>query len=571
MNVAIYARFSSSSQREASIEEQIKSCTDLAKRNGHTIVHVYKDCAMTGKNDMRPALQRLLADSAKKLFDIVAVYSIDRLGRNLKQLLNNIDRLEKDNGILLLSVTEQFDNSPSGRFFRNIMMSYAQFYSDELAVKIRRGMDYNAEKCLSTGGNIALGYKTVGKDKHFEIDPMTAPVVRMIFEMYSDGKTVTEITQHLNLLGIKTSRGVPFNKNSLHTILKNKRYIGIYTYKGTETPDGIPRIITDELFEKVAGIMNKNKKAPARAKAKIEYLLTTKLFCGHCREMMTGFSSKGHLGTTYRYYICNGKKDKRCKKKMISKEYIEELILAECRKVLSPSNINKIAKEVVAVCEAEQDTSYLQHLKRCLSENERKQKNVRNAIAEADEPEVRADLYKDISQLKKDREELEKQMAQESVVLPTLTEPKIKFFLTSLKKGKVNDMKYRKTLINIFVNKIFLYDDRVTITFNSGDAPVTIDDILLSKISEGTSCPEGLFLKGGGPPKVRQTNQGADHICGWQPIRAGVSADLCSGEMKKDRRLGNPKATVFFQPSDHGDRSFTSMASVKCSHSRVGP
>lgn len=249
--------------------------------------------------------------------------------------------------------------------------------------------------------------------------------------------------------------------------------------------------------------MSKNKKAPARSKAKIEYLLTTKLFCGHCREMMTGFSSKGHLGTTYRYYICNGKKDKKCKKKMISKEYIEELILAECRKVLSPFNIDKIAKEVVAVCEAEQNTSYLQHLKRCLSENERKQKNARNAVVEADDPEVRADLYKDILQLKKEHEELKKQIAQESAVLPTLTEPKIKFFLTALKKGNVNDIKYRKTLINILVNKIFLYDDRVTITFNSGEAPVTIDDILLSKISESTSCPEGLILKDSGPPFTR--------------------------------------------------------------------
>ena len=141
-------------------------------------------------------------------------------------------------------------------------------------------------------------------------------------------------------------------------------------------------------------------------------------------------------------------------------------------------------------------------MKRRLSENERKQKNARNAVVEADDPEVRADLYKDISQLKKEHGELEKQIAQESAVLPTLTESKIKFFLTALKKGNVNDIKYRKTLINILVNKIFLYDDRVTITFNSGDAPVTIDDILLSKISEGTSCPEGLFLKNGGPPFI---------------------------------------------------------------------
>ena len=68
-------------------------------------------------------------------------------------------------------------------------------------------------------------------------------------------------------------------------MLQNKRYIGIYTYKGTEKPGGIPRIISDELFTKVTEIMNKNKKAPARARAKVEYLLTTKLFCGHCKEI----------------------------------------------------------------------------------------------------------------------------------------------------------------------------------------------------------------------------------------------------------------------------------------------
>ena len=188
---------------------------------------------------------------------------------------------------------------------------------------------------------------------------------------------------------------------------------------------------------------------------------------------------------------------------MVGKDYIENLVISQCRKLLTPSNIDKIAKEVVAVCEAEQDTSYLQHLKRCLSENGRKQKNARNAVVEADDPEIRADLYKDISQLKKEHEELEKQIAQESAVLPTLTEPKIKFFLTALKKGNVNDIKYRKTLISIFVNKIFLYDDRITITFNSGDEAVTINDILLLEIEEKDRQAKNLFLAGDGPPQKR--------------------------------------------------------------------
>ena len=187
---------------------------------------------------------------------------------------------------------------------------------------------------------------------------------------------------------------------------------------------------------------------------------------------------------------------------MISKEYIEDLVLAECRKMLSPINIDKIAKEVASICEAEQGTSYLQSLKRSLSSNMRKQKNAMNAILETDAPEIRADLYKEVSQLKQDCEKLEKQIAAESAVLPTLTEPKIKFFLTSLRDGSITDIKYKKMLIAILVNTIYLYDDKVTITFNSGDVPVTIDDILLSKISEGTSCPEGLIIKDGGPPFI---------------------------------------------------------------------
>ena len=107
-----------------------------------------------------------------------------------------------------------------------MMMAQAQHYTDELSVKIHRGMDINAEKCLSTGGNIALGYK-VDKDKRFQIDPETAPIVQFIFESYASGKTVTEITNKLNAQGIRTSRGTKFNNNSLHTMLKNKRYIGI--------------------------------------------------------------------------------------------------------------------------------------------------------------------------------------------------------------------------------------------------------------------------------------------------------------------------------------------------------
>lgn len=97
---------------------------------------------------------------------------------------------------------------------------------------------------------MALGFK-VDETKHFQIDENTAPVVREIFEMYASGKTVTEIITMMNERHVVTSRGSAFNKNSLRKMLQNKRYIGVYTYKDTEIPDGMPRIIDDDLFYKV--------------------------------------------------------------------------------------------------------------------------------------------------------------------------------------------------------------------------------------------------------------------------------------------------------------------------------
>ena len=136
----------------------------------------------------------------------------------------------------------------------------AEYYSAELSQKIRRGMDINAEKCLSNGSNPGLGYY-VDEERRFHVDRSGAAVVREIFEMYASGKTVAEITKYLNAKQVKTSQGKEFNKNSLHRLLRNKRYIGYYIYKDTETSGGMPRIMEDELFQRVQHILDRNKKS----------------------------------------------------------------------------------------------------------------------------------------------------------------------------------------------------------------------------------------------------------------------------------------------------------------------
>ena len=490
----IYARYSSDKQTEHSSEAQLNECNEFAKSNGYNVIDEYVDKELTGTNDNRLHFQRMIDDSYTKCFDVVLVYQFDRFARSREDSAKYKSILKK-NGVRVISAREHISDDASGIMMEAVLEGIAEYYSVELRQKVKRGMKLNAKKGLSNGGNIPLGYKLErinpndeDSKKIFVIDEKNSSLVRRIFEMYADGISVKEITEQLNADGYKTSRGVKFHKNSLRELLKNQRYLGKHTFKGQEMLNvdyPMPRIISDDLFNRVAKIMQSNKKAPAKTKAKVEYLLTSTLRCGHCRGGMTGISATGRNNTTYRYYTCNSIKQKNCHRKMVGKDYIEDHVVNECRKLLTDRNINKIAKEIVAVCEAEKDTTDLRRLKGELSECIRKHNNLLDAIMDCDDNSLRKSLQLRAPKLEQEQMRLEKEIALEEKAFPLLTIPKIKFFLTSLKNGNINDMKYRRTLINVFVNRVYLYDDRITLIFNSGDKPVTINDLLLSKIESG--------------------------------------------------------------------------------------
>ena len=339
MNVVIYARYSSHNQTEQSIEGQLAACYEFAKNNGHIIIGEYIDRAQSGTTDSRVDFQRMIADSDKHLFEAVLVYQLDRFARNRYDSAINKAKLKK-NGVRVMSARENISDNASGILVEGVLESMAEYYSAELSQKIRRGMDINAEKCLSNGSNPGLGY-TINKDRSFQVDPETAPIVREIFELYAGGKTVTEINAYLNARQVRTSIGKEFNKNSLHRLLRNRRYVGLYLYKGKATPNGMPRIIDDELFERVQRMVDRNRKAPARKRGKDEYMLTTKLICGYCREMMTGYGGTSKSGRKYYYYACKKAKKKLCQKKIVNKQAIEDKVVSECYKLLTDANIER--------------------------------------------------------------------------------------------------------------------------------------------------------------------------------------------------------------------------------------
>ena len=282
-------------------------------------------------------------------------------------------------------------------------------------------------------------------------------------------------------------------------MLRNKRYIGIYTYKDMEIKDGIPRIVSNELFEQVAERLEKNKKAPAHFKAKAEYLLTTKLFCGNCRNMMTGESGTSKTGRIYNYYKCNHARKKLCHKKPVKKDYIENFVVDECRALLTDENIEKITVEVMRISEQEQDKSNIKRIKKLITENGRKQGNILAAIAECDQDTVRKPLYGHLAALEEERIQLEQQLSEEQLSHMSITKDEIKFFLNHLKKGNINDVKYRQTLINVFLNSVYLYDDKLTLVFNSSSHPTTIEIDLLDEIEANNKDYESSYLVSNAP------------------------------------------------------------------------
>ena len=479
MNIVIYARYSSHSQTEQSIEGQLQTCYEFAKNNGHIVIGEYIDRAQSGTTDSRAEFQRMIADSDKHIFEGVLVYQLDRFARNRYDSAINKAKLKK-NGVRVISARENISNDASGILVEGVLESMAEYYSAELSQKIRRGMDINAEKCLSNGSNPGLGYY-VDEERRFHVDPDGAAVVREIFEMYASGKTVAEITKYLNAKQVKTSQGKEFNKNSLHRLLRNKRYIGYYIYKDTEPPGGMPRIIEDELFQRVQHILDRNKKAPARSRGREEYLLTTKLFCGYCREMMTGYGGTGKSGTAYRYYACKSAKKKTCRKKVDNKQKIEDRVVLECRKLLTDSNIEKISLAVAAACEADYDSSAIKRIKAAIQEADAAIENLWKALERGQAVDM---ITERIEKRKREKDELQGQLAIEMGKQVTFTAPQIKAFLYSLKRGDVNDENNRRGMVNIFLRAIYLYDDRMTLILNGGDRPITIDDILLDEIEE---------------------------------------------------------------------------------------
>ena len=499
MTAVIYARYSSDNQREESIEGQIRECTAYAEKNGITVIKHYIDRAFSAKTDNRPEFQQMIKDSEKRLFDIVLVWKLDRFARNRYDSAHYEYQLER-NHVKLVSATEPISDGPAGIMVKSMLTGMAEYYSAELSEKVVRGMTENVLKGKYNGGTIPIGY-TVDEEKFFQIDPLKAPFVVEAFQRYNDGATMKELMNWLNDSGVTTNRNQKFTYNSIQTLLTNRRYIGENRFKDIVMPDSIPVIIEKELFDSVQDKIAKNRRAPARHKAEDDYLLTTKLFCGMCGAMMFGECGTSRNKNVHHYYKCaNAKRTKTCKKKTVRKEWLEDLVVNETMKMIRDDDCIRSIVDAVMILQ-EQENTVLPLLEKQMKDIERGIENLLNAIQEGI---LTSSTKGRLEKLEAQQKELEIRIAEEKLAKPKVSADFVKFWLTNFRKLDPNVKSHRETLINTFVNAVYLYDEKVLITFNykDGTKTITFDEIAAKNAPGGNGSDLGCFA----PPRTPVSN-----------------------------------------------------------------
>lgn len=504
MNVVLYMRYSSDRQTEQSIEGQRRVCVAFCEQQGFNIVREYVDRATSAfkDTDKRTAFNQMIKDSDKQLWEGVVVYKLDRFARNRYDSATYKAKLKK-NGVRVISATENISDNPEGVILEAVLEGMAEFYSKELAQKITRGMYESASKGYNIGGHVPLGYKL--ENKKLVVDEATATIVQEAFEYYANGMTVAEICDIFNKKGYRTAKGSEFNKNSFSAIFKNEKYIGIFRYKDIYIEDGVPAIVSKELFDAVAKRLKKNAQAPSRGKAKVDYLLAQKLFCGHCGAVMQGDSGTSKTGAIHNYYTCGKRKRfHACDKKSLQKEFIERAVVEDVITLLTPEVIEQLADMAIKQnqIDVENDT-LIPALEQELRDVEQGISNLVKMV----EKGVQSDtLLNRLNDLEKQKKDVERRLmfAQDDIII--LEREHVVWWLSKFCNGDIEDEEFRKRIIDLLVNSVTVWDEpdgyyKITTVYNLTDNN--------SKTYRISSSGKSSDLSGQLPPKRKS------RLCGF--------------------------------------------------------
>ena len=361
-----YARFSSEKQNHTSIEVQISKIEEFCKKYNILLIEKYIDEAQTGTNDRRKSFQKMIEDSEKGLFQYVIVHRNDRWARNTEDAMY-YSKLLGQRGIRIISVIENFDTkTPEGSFFNLVSMGMAELYTKKQARESWEGLLASVKQCKVMGGNPPYGYKIIGsgKNKKYAIVPKEAKVIKRIFEEIANGSSYKETYDMLQNEGYCLKN---FTMSAMHDRLRNEKYKGEYVYNKQEhrtidnkkmrhrfkdeseiirIPNGFPKIVSEELFDKVQKIMN-GRRQKRIVKKESRYLLTNLIKCGECGKVVCGSTTYSHQTSVHSFYECCSTAVPQCSCKRITMRYLDNYVMALMRSVFLKIENAKWLKQLI--------------------------------------------------------------------------------------------------------------------------------------------------------------------------------------------------------------------------------
>ena len=495
MNRAVvYARFSSDNQRDESIDAQLRAINEYSDKNNIKIVNQFIDRAKSATSDKRPEFQNMIkfCEADTTGISMVIVHKLDRFSRDKYDSAMYKQKL-KVKGIRVVSVLENLDNSPESLILESVIEGMAQYYSANLAREVAKGQRENGLRAMHNGGDAPLGYD-VTNDKRYAINKEEAQAVKIIFDMYVNGYSYSNIIDKLNDLGYKTKRGNKFGKNSLHGILSNEKYTGVYVFNKTQrkgingkrnghkqksedeiikVEGGMPQIIGKDIFIQAQEMMQKRKKAPGSHKAITLYLLTGIIKCGECGHAMQGNKRKDKYGNDYISYRCGCRKQKRdCKNKEIKREYLEEFVLTELEEhVLNDNAIPALSKELNERLKTKSNDNHemLNNLRNKLDKVNKEIENILTAIMSGIMNSMLKDKLDELEQVKLnlDLKINELSIESNSVESVDITEDQIRNMFGRFKEFVLTrNLPECKKFISDYVKEVVVYRDHVEVIFN---------------------------------------------------------------------------------------------------------
>ncbi len=490
----VYARFSSENQRDESIDAQIRAIQEYAEKNDIEIVKIFTDRAKSATSANRPEFQNMIkfCEADNTGISMVIVHKLDRFSRDKYDSAMYKQKL-KLKGIRVVSVLENLDNSPESLILESVIEGMAQYYSANLAREVAKGQKENALKALHNGGDAPLGYD-VAHDKTYTVNEEEAQAVKIIFDMYVKGYSYSNIIDELNDLGYKTKRGNKFGKNSLHGILSNEKYTGVYVFNKTQRKGangkrnghkqksedeiikidgGMPQIIDKEIFNQAQEMMQKRKKAPGSHKATTNYLLTGIIKCGECGHAMQGNKRKDSYGNDYISYRCGCRKQKRdCKNKEIKRDYLESFILEELEKnILNEDAIPALNKALNEKVKQSNDNNaeLLKNLENKLEKVNKEIENILNAIMNGIVNNMLKDKLDELEQVKVnlDLKMSELRIENKEIDNTGVTEEQIRGIFSKF-RGFIQDKNIPecKKFIGDYIKEVIVYKDYIELIFN---------------------------------------------------------------------------------------------------------